>query len=557
MADREPDPLDLPEAVTEPRRRMLPGVVWIIPLIAVLVGGWLAVKAVLEKGPTITITFKTAEGLEPGKTKIKYKDVEIGLIKTITLNRDHKSVVLTAELSKEAEAFLVADTRFWVVRPRIGLGGVSGLGTLLSGAYIGLDVGHSKESQHAFVGLEDPPLVTGEDPGRHFVLHAQDLGSLDLTSPVYFRRVQVGEVVARQLDPDSKGVTLKVFIRAPYDQYVNEYTRFWNASGIDVSLSASGVEVRTESVISLLVGGIAFQTLPDAPPAPPAEENVAFTLFGDQAQAFKRPDALADAYVLIFQESVRGLSVGAPVDFRGVTVGEVVRFGVAIDPTTLHASMPVEIKIFPHRLAAHQLQFDRERMLQVLGSEEARHRRMAQFVANGLRGQLRSGNLLTGQLYVALDFFPDQPRARLDMTTTLPEIPTIPGTFAQLQDSLASVMKKLDKIQFEEIDSTARKALASLDQALKDADGLLKHVDTDVVPTLGKAVDDVRRALDEAGRTLKSTDSVLAPDSALQTQLRDALREAERTLRSVRELADYLERHPESLIRGKPAEEVK
>jgi len=349
VADRphEPDAQDLPEAVAVPKRRFTPQLIWIIPIVAVLVGGWLAAKAILERGPTITITFKTAEGLEAGKTKIKYKDVEIGVVKTIALSSDRKGIVVKAEISKQSEEFLREDTRFFVVRPRVTAGGVSGLSTLLSGGYIGMDIGKSRETRRDFVGLEVAPIVTGEEPGRQFVLRADDLGSTDVGTPIYFRRVTVGQVVATALDKDGKGVTFTIFIQAPYDQYVTKNTRFWNASGIDVSLDATGIQLRTESVVSILVGGIAFQVEPDSLPEPPADANTVFTLFPDRTQAFKRADTIIDTYMLVFDGSVRGLSVGAPLDFRGVTIGEVVRIGVSIDPATFVFRMPVEVKLFP------------------------------------------------------------------------------------------------------------------------------------------------------------------------------------------------------------------
>ena len=550
MADRphEPDAQDLPEAVAVPRRRFTPQLIWIIPIVAVLVGGWLAAKAILERGPKITISFKTAEGLEAGKTKIKYKDVEIGVVKTIALSRDRKGIVVTAELSKQAGEFLVEDTRFFVVRPRVTAGGVSGLGTLLSGAYIGLDVGRSKQERLDFVGLDVAPIITGEDPGRQFVLRADDLGSLDVGAPVYFRRYPVGEVISRELDKNGTGVSFKIFIRAPYDQYVTPHTRFWNASGIEVSLGATGVQVHTESIVSILIGGIAFQVPPDAPPAPPADANAVYVLFGDRTEAFKRADTIVDTFLLIFDGSVRGLSVGAPVDFRGMTIGEVVRIGVSINPETLVFRMPVEVKIFPERLRARHFIGG---MLERAESDAARRKRWERFVELGLRGQLRSGNLLTGQLYVALDFFPDAAKVKLDPSKTPQEIPTIPGTFEGLQDTVASIAKKLDKMEFEEIGADVRKALASLDQTLKEAEGLVKRLDT----TLGELTPAVTQTLEEARQTLKSTEGVLASGSPLQSDLRDTLRELNRTLSSVRALADYLERHPESLIRGKPKPE--
>ncbi len=552
MADRphEPDAQDLPEAVAVPRRRFTPQLIWIIPIVAVLVGGWLAAKAILERGPTITITFKTAEGLEAGKTKIKYKDVEIGLVKTITLSPNRKGIVVTAELSKQSEEFLREDTRFFVVRPRITAGGVSGLGTLLSGGYIGMDIGKSRETRRDFVGLEVAPIVTGEEPGRQFMLRADDLGSTDVGTPVYFRRVTVGQVVATALNKDGKGVTFTIFIQAPYDQYVTKETRFWNASGIDVSLDAMGIQVRTESVMSILVGGIAFQVEHDSPPEPPADANTVFTLFADRTQAFKRADTVVDTYLLVFDGSVRGLSVGAPLDFRGVTIGEVVRIGVSIDPKTLTFHMPVEVKLFPRRLAARHFTGG---TLPPLESEDARRGRMKLLVDRGLRAQLRSGNLLTGQLYVAIDFFPDTPKATIDLAKRPPEIPTIPGTFEELQENLTGIVKKLDKLQIEEIGADTRKLLASLDETLKGVDGLLKSVDAGLVPDLRRTLDTASQTLKSAEGTLKSAEGTLSSVSPLQADLQQTLSEVSRTLTAVRALAEMLQQHPESLIRGKPA----
>ena len=386
-----------------------------------------------------------------------------------------------------------------MVRPRITAGGVSGLSTLLSGGYIGMDIGKSKETRRDFVGLEVAPIVTGEEPGRQFLLRAEDLGSTDVGTPIYFRRVTVGQVVATALDKDGKGVTFTIFIQAPYDQYVTKNTRFWNASGIDVSLDATGIQIRTESVVSILVGGIAFQVEPDSAPEPPADANAVFTLFPDRTQAFKRADTVVDTYLLVFDGSVRGLTVGAPVDFRGVTMGEVVRIGVSIDPKTFGFHMLVEVKIFPRRLTAQQFIGDRVAVAQ---SEQERRKRMKEFVDRGMRAQLRSGNLLTGQLYVALDFFPGSPKVTLDLAKKPPEIPTIPGTFEELQETLTGIVKKLDKLQIDEIGGDARKVLASLDETLKGVDVLLKSVDAGLVP-------DLRRTLDTAGQTLKSAEVTL------------------------------------------------
>jgi paraquat-inducible protein B len=542
---RTPELPDLPEAVSAPKRRWAPQLIWIIPIVAVLAGAWLAAKAILERGPTITISFKTGEGLEAGKTKIKYKDVDIGLVKEIALSEDRKRVVATAELDKDAADLLVEDTRFWPVRPRITASGVSGLGTLLSGPYVAMDIGRSKQKRRDFVALEVAPIVTHEDPGREFILRAADLGSHDVGVPVYFRRLPVGEVVARELDKDGTGVSIRIFVRAPYDQYVTTHTRFWNATGVDVTLDVAGFRVQTESLVSILIGGIAFQAAPDGAAAPAADANTVFNLFPTREEAMKRPDLEILHFVLVFRQSVRGLSVGAPVEFRGVTIGEVVRIGAEFDPKAFNFVQPVEINLYPDRLRVHSR--DSGTMLPPSATPEARLKRMQLFVDKGFRAQLRTGNLLTGQSYVAVDFFPDAPKVKFDPSKP-PEIPTLPGAFEELEATVASIVKKLDKVQYEQIGADVRKVMATLDQALKSADVLVKRLDTETTPELN-------RALEEGRRALKSADSALATESPLQTDLRDALREITRAAASIRALTDYLERQPQSLIRGKPAEE--
>jgi paraquat-inducible protein B len=531
-----PEAPDVPEALATSRSRWRLQLVWLVPLVAVLIGGWLAVKAVLEKGPTITISFATGEGLEAGKTKIKFKNVDIGVVKSVTLSRDHARVVATAELAKDASDMLVDDTRFWVVRPRISGGTVSGIGTLLSGSFIGMDVGSSTKSRQDYVGLEVQPVFASGVPGREFVLKGDDMGSLDVGSPIFFRRLQVGQVTSYRLDDDGKGVTMHVFINAPYDKYVKDSTRFWQASGIDVSLDTSGIKVNTQSLVAILIGGLAFQT-PDEPVAvqteqPEAAVRTEFPLFRDRGEAMKRHDNIVDTYVFNFTESVRGLTVGAPLDFRGIVVGEVSAIYTRFDPVKKQFSIPVEVHLYPERFTSRYKS----------GGGGGRvtsdpHQLTDWLVEHGLRGQLRTGNLLTGQLYVALDFFPNAPKTTMDWSANPPELPTVPGGLQSLQDSISSLVAKLNKIPFEGIGNNAQKTLA-------DADLLLKQLGTQVMPQ-------ARETLAAAQTALNSANGALQPDSALQQSTGDAIRELARTAAAFRTLADYLERHPEALIRGK------
>lgn len=534
---------DIPEAVAAPKSARTIQLVWLIPLTAVLVGGWLAVTAILERGPTITISFKTGEGLEAGKTKIKYKDIEIGHIDSVGLAPDLKRVIATAQLNKGAEPYLVEDTRFWAVRPQITATGVSGLGTLLSGSYIVMDPGRSKSKRREFVALDVAPIVTREEPGRSFMLQAMDLGSHGVGVPVYFRRIPVGEVVSHELDKDGKGVTIKIFVRAPYDQYVTESTRFWSASGIDVELSATGVRVETQSLVSILIGGIAFQTRPDAEGALPADENHAFRLYQTRAEAMRLPDLSVVKWVFTFKDSVRGLSVGAPVEFRGFVIGEVVRIGVELQSQALDFVQPVEANVYPTRLwmKSRGLQY----ALPSTATPEELAARMKYFVESGLRAQLRTGNVLTGQKYVALDIHPDAPKLKVSYSKQPFDIPTLPGSLEDVEAMVASILKKLDKVQYEQIGADMRKAMATLDDVLKSTDRLVQRLDAELVGETRSTLQAARAAIERAER------SMLATDAPLQQDAREALRELSRAAEALRSLADYLERHPESLIRGK------
>ena len=540
---QEPELYDIPEAVPEPKKRFSLQLVWLIPIVAAIIGGTLVVRTYLQKGPTITISFKTGDGLEAGKTKVKYKDVEVGLVKDVTIARDISHVVATIELRKEVTPYLVEDTKFWVVRPRISGGGITGLGTLMGGSYIGVDVGRSKKPQRAFTGLEAAPAVTMDVPGSRFQLHSPDLGSLDIGSPVYFRRIQAGQVVSYELDKDGKGVAFQIFVAAPYDKYVRANTRFWHASGVDLTMDASGLKLDTQSLMSILIGGIAFQTLEEGGEAPPTGSDTAFTLFATHEEALKNRDTISQSFVMTFKESVRGLSPGAPVDFRGLTVGEVCGIHVAHDAHSKEVNMLVEMRIYPERL--------RSRVVGAVPDPKQYRTILNEMVAHGLRAQLKSGNMLTGQLIVALDFFPHAPKANVDWAANPPRFPTTPGSLVELQATLMQIVKKLEKLPLDETVSDARKALQSLDVTVRDADKLVQRMNADVVPEVRMTLEEARKTLDEGRKTLGAAEKTLSSDAPLQQDLRETLRELARTAQSLRVLTDYLERHPESLIRGK------
>jgi len=538
-----PAPTDaIPKAHVTRRKRRQISLVWIIPIVAVLVGAYLVFHALRTNGPTIDIEFKTAEGLEAGKTKIKYKNVDIGTVQTITLGRDKKGVVVTAQMTRSATDLLVDDTRFWIVKPRIAGGQISGLTTLLSGSYIGMDIGKSGESRREFIGLDTQPSVTTDEPGREFLLHALDSGSLDIGSPVFFRRFQVGEVTAVGLDADGKGVTARVFIRSPNEKYVTQNTRFWEASGVDVSIDGSGVKIQTQSLASVVVGGIAFQTPADEPPGPIAANDTAFTLFNEEQLAMKRSDAQLEKYIAYFSDSIRGLSVGAQVEFRGFVVGEVKSIEMEFDRNTREFRFPVEFALYRDVLPARIARAEKS------GAPIDADALYARAIEKrGLRAQLRSGNLLTGAKFLALDFVKDAapvPPGPTRDANGARIIPTVPGSFDELEETLSSIAKKIDKIPFEQLATEVRRTLQELQVSLKSADQLIGNVNDNIAPGIADTLTEVKR-------TMKSANQALASDSPVQQDLRGTLTELNRAAASLRLLTDYLQRHPESLIRGK------
>ena len=526
----------LPQPKRRRQRNWLPSLVWLIPIVAALVGLTLVVKIMVERGPVIEISFISAEGLEAGKTKVKYKDVDIGLVHTIKLSKDRSRVLASVQLTKEAESFTASDTRFWVVRPRVAASGISGLNTLLSGAYIGADAGKSDDTSSSFTGLEQPPIITSDLSGKQFVLHAADIGSLDIGSPVFYRRIKVGQVVAFDLDRDGKGVTLRIFVNAPYDKFVDRNARFWHASGVDVQLNASGFKVHTQALATVILGGIAFNTPFEITPEAAAKENTVFRLAEDEGAAMKEPDGTSQTVLLYFNQSLRGLEPGATVDFRGVVLGEVKSIGIEYDEKTRQFRMPVLITLYPDRLGR---KFNQQENTRYTALQRVRY-----LVKQGLRAQLRSGSLITGQIYVALDFFPKATPVELDINAQTLVFPTVPSTLDEIQNQISEITRKLSNVPFDKIGADLGKTVVTLNRTLTSAEQTLNKINNDVTPEIIAAMKDART-------TLNSVERTLAEDAPLQQDVRQTMQELSRAAASIRVLTDYLQQHPESMIRGK------
>ena len=531
---------ELPRPQVTPRRGWGISLVWFVPIIALLVAASLFVRTVILVGPRIDIEFASAEGIEPGKTDVRYKEVVIGRVETVSLRGDRNRVIVTVRLDRAASAFAVEDTQFWVVRPRIGAGAISGLSTLLSGAYIGTDAGVSSESRASFVGLEAPPFVLRGEPGSVFELRADDLGSLEVGSPLLYRRTRVGRVVGYLLDPVRDNLSIRVFVEAPFQTLVTPQTRFWNASGVDLRLNAGGLTLNTQTLASVIAGGIAFETPPGAPKAAPVPAGTTFALFNDRRAALAPEDGAPVPVRMVFDQSVRGLSENAPIDFLGVEIGRVRAIQLQYDGKRKRFPVRVIADVYPLRLGAVHSQL----LTGTEGDAVAEAAVFQRLVESGLRAQLRTGNLLTGNLYIALDFVAKAPRLQVDIVDGAVSLPTIPGTLSEIQPQIAEIVQKLSKVPFDEIGTNLQNTLKSASDAIAQ-----------LSPPAQKALAEVQRTLTQAQASLEALDrSITDPNAPLQRNAADTLQELQRAARALRVLSDYLQLHPESLLRGKPAD---
>jgi paraquat-inducible protein B len=536
------DVTDVPEVEVAERRGL--SIVWLIPLVAGVIAAWLGYSTWRDQGPTITITFENAEGLEADKTKVKYKEVEVGLVEDVAISEDLSQIIVTARMQKEAAPYINEGTRFWIVRPRVGAGGVSGLGTLLSGAFVEVDPGPG-EATTAFEGLEEPPPIRSDVAGRRYELHADRLGSVTRGSPVYYRSVQVGQVLGYDLADDKENLVIDVFVAAPNDQLVRDNSRFWNASGIDLSLGAEGVNVAVESLQALLAGGIAFDTPAIGRPGEPAAAETVFPLFENFRAVTESRFTDKVPYVVYFDGSVRGLRPGAPVEFRGMRVGSVTDVRLELDPKQDTVRIPVTLGIEPQRIAVGDGAGNAEPYVV-----------MAALVERGLRAQLKSGNLLTGELLVDLDFHPESPPATLDRTGEPPLIPSVPTQLEVLTASLTEILSQLAALPLPDLIADLRRTAQSIEDLASSSDtkegiASLNESANRLQALLGTLDQRLGPLLTRADATLASTQTLVGENSQLRYEVGDLMRELTSAARSIRVFADYLERHPEALLRGK------
>ncbi|MGO1765888.1 MAG: intermembrane transport protein PqiB [Advenella sp.] len=553
-AANQPNPVIAKTPVITQKKNKNISWIWLVPVIAAIIGLSLLVRDYMQQGPVATVTFKTAEGLEIDKTQVRYKDVVVGTVSDITLTEDHNSVLVKVSFKQGVDFLLHEGARFWVVKPRLAASGVSGLGTLVSGAYIGVDIDDSQQNKgkyrDEFVGLEKPPELISGRPGKRFTITAPSLNSLDLGSPVLYRRLEVGQVINYNLSKDGKGVEVQIFIDAPYDRFVTENSRFWNASGVDLSLNAGGLNLKTQSLVSVLAGGISFGQLPlnnESPPPKPAPDGTRFVLNPSEDKALAKPDGLAFPIRMKFDQSVRGLQTGSAIDFKGILLGEVKDISMEFDIATKKTTVIVDGVIYENRLGAAIPAAQRAN-----SNDEALHDvALKEFVTSGIRAQLRFANIFTGQLYVALDYFPEiagkPPTPDVSKQPVL--IATVPGSFDELQQQLNVIVEKLKNLPIDSIGH-------SLDDTLQSISKLARTLDTTMVPALTTTVRQAGRSLDGVNKTMGTVRGVVGDESPVMLQLNGMIKEMSRAAKSIRSLGDYLQAEPSSLIRGRSKDNI-
>ena len=543
---------------TDRRRRL--SLIWAIPIVTALVAAWLAWTTLSQRGPLVSITFESAEGLQVNQSHVRHKDVDMGTVTKIALSPDLQHAVVTVRMNREAEPLLTDKAQFWVVKPRFFAGAISGLETLLSGSFIELlpSPGGGKP-QTEFTGLEDPPVLQSDVPGHTFLLHAARIGSLSLGSPVSFRDLTVGEVLGWDIEEMAQSVTIHTFVRAPFDRYVHDDSRFWNASGVSVELGANGVHLQIESLKALVLGGIAFETPNQGVGSPVSDENHEFSLYTTKDDA----DAASFTHTVPmqadFRGSVSGLDTGAPVTFHGIKIGQVTSVGLQFDPRLDDVVVPVRFVVEPDRIdqLALPVNNDLDKVMQDL-------------VARGMRVQLGTASLITGGRPLMLGIFPGAPPAPLAKHHDTYIMPVMEDGSGDLAGSASALIARLNAVPFEQIgnnlnqalagvnglanDPQLKQAIATLQATLASTQALMANLNRGVDPLLARMPSiaaSLEDAVKRADHLVGSAETGYGANSQFNREVARLLVQLSDTARSVRVLADLLSRHPEALIRGR------
>jgi paraquat-inducible protein B len=534
--------------------------IWAIPVVTVIIGAWLAWSTLSQRGPLVTITFETAEGLQAELSHVKHKDVDMGVVQSIALTKDLKRVKVTVRMNREAEPLLTDKAQFWVVRPRFFAGAISGLQTLFSGSYIDLlPSATGGTPTRAFAGLENPPVLQTDTPGRTFLLRANRLGSLNLGSPIMFRDLEVGEVLGWDVGEMARDITIHAFVRAPFDRYVHENSRFWNASGATVNLGPNGLQLQIESLRAVVLGGVAFETPDDPALTAESRTDQPYPLYENKEAADASTYKRSLPFVANFTGSVSGLAAGSPVTLRGLKIGEVSSVSLLYDQALDNVIVPVHFTLEPGRIAMLDLPRD-----------DGLDTRMQDLVHRGLRVKLESSNILTGQKQLAMDLYSNAEPGELSKQGDAFVIPVLGGGSDDVATAATSLVNRLNSIPFESIGKNLDQTLAGANALMNDKQlgesitelkatlastqvlvNNLNHGMTPVMQRLPAIASDLQSAVQRTDKLIGSLQTGYGGDSGFSRDVTRMMLQLTDAARSIRVLADLLSRHPEALIRGR------
>lgn len=512
--------------------------IWIVPLVTLLIGGWIIFYHFSHLGPEVTLITTDAEGIIPGKTAIKSRSVDIGLVESAKLSDDLLHVVIKARLSTNMKKKLHQDSVFWTVKPQIGREGITGLNTLLSGSYIELQVGTKGEALSEYQLLDSPPLAPPDAKGIRISLDSTKAGQLKAGDPVLFRGYRVGSVETSRFDTDKRRMSYQLFIAAPYDHLVTSNVRFWKDSGIAVDMSASGMRVEMGSLSTLLSGGVSFDVPEGWQLGEIAKNKDNYHLFDDQRATQESLYTEHKDYLLFFNESIRGLQAGAPVEFRGIRLGTVTQ-APYLKPGLLRSlgsdyRIPILISIEPDRLAKR------------LGGEFNLLQHLADGFKDGLRASLKTGNLITGALYVDLDFYEHpKPYTGPQKLTGFSIIPTLSGGLTQMQQKVLAILDKIEKLPLDPLINQATGSLRESQRTLKSLQNILDILNSVISsPAIKTLPSDLQQTLQEINKSIKG----LRPGSPAYIRLMGNMQRLDTVLRELQPVLRTLNSKSNALV---------
>lgn len=535
-----------PTVTPEVRRAQRWNIVWVVPLVALLLGGWLLYRNFAAQGPEARVRFDTAEEIYAGKTEVRCRSVKVGIVKDVKLAEDLKSVLVFLEFEPASEGLLRRGARFWVVKPRLSAAEVSGLGTLIQGAYIELDPGPQDAEPHRFFkGRETPSKTNRNVPGRRLTLTAEEAGSLSVGAPIYYRGIEVGRIEDRKLDESGQQVAYDAFISEKYSNLVFQNTRFWNTSGIDISAGADGFKLRTPSFQAMVSGGVSFGVTEGDAAGAHATDGMSFTLFRDEDAARRSTFNPTLKFLLLFDQSVRGLSKKAPVEFRGITIGRVAEISFDLVAGADDPRIPVLIELDPS-LVRPETALEMTKPDSVFFSEE---------VGKGMRAALKTGSLLTGAMYVDLDYYAEAVPAKLGKSGEHTTFPTISSGLAQLEAKLTAILDKVNALPLEATVAEITAAAAEAKTTLAESRATFMEIEATAAaarqtledPKFRSLPADLSESLDALQKSINS----MGPDGAVQGDLLRTLDELRATLRSLQATSTTINDKPNSLLFGR------